>query len=506
MALTYGFYDSISGDRLYNSSQMSSLFDGLIVDGVFSSIGTRLEVRPQGTGLQVLVGEGRAWFNHTWTLVDAEIILTHDAPHVTYPRYDAVVLEVNSDVAVRANDIKIIKGTAAATPAFPALTNTGTLHQYPLAYVYVPVGISTINSGNITNKVGTSACPYVTGVLTSFNIDSLIAQWGGEWDDWKDGQVTSFSDWMATRQSSFDSWWATFVDNLTSEQATNLQNEINDINSFIDNTFLTADRDYYVSTTGDNSNDGLSLVTPFRYIQKAVDVATQLILGPYNVTIHIADGTYEAENVNDSIVRLKGYSGQGSITIEGNLTTPSNVHLSTPNTSCIITGGKYEVFPNALGATYRIRGVKLTATQYVNSALSVGEQFTVIIDHIDFGQCGASHITVYNGGMVKVHEPGYSISGSASNHIYLLNYGSYEYFGAGAFFDKITMTNYINFSVAFLNITILSRMVMSMIGFVNSEYVTGKKYTVSTNSVVSISSITIPGTVAGTVVTGGQLL
>ena len=31
---SYGFYNSVNGDRLYNAQQMSELFEGLITDGV----------------------------------------------------------------------------------------------------------------------------------------------------------------------------------------------------------------------------------------------------------------------------------------------------------------------------------------------------------------------------------------------------------------------------------------------------------------------------------------
>ena len=40
MSVTYGFYNSLNGDRKYDSAQISSIFDGLIVDGIFASIGT----------------------------------------------------------------------------------------------------------------------------------------------------------------------------------------------------------------------------------------------------------------------------------------------------------------------------------------------------------------------------------------------------------------------------------------------------------------------------------
>jgi hypothetical protein len=183
MSLTYGFYNSVGGDRTYSAIQMSSIFDGIIEDGVFMSIGDNLVVSA-GAGMNITVGTGRAWFNHTWTNVDAQIPLTVQQAELVLNRIDAVVLEINSDDAVRANTIKIIKGIPATNPVNPVLTHTALVNQYPLAYIYVGANVVSINQGNITNKVGTSDCPFVTGVLETMDIDILIAQWNTQFNTW----------------------------------------------------------------------------------------------------------------------------------------------------------------------------------------------------------------------------------------------------------------------------------------------------------------------------------
>lgn len=70
MSVSYGFYNSMNGDRKYDATQMSSIFDGIINDGIYETIGDRFVVRTSG-GMNVVVGTGRAWFNHTWTLNDS---------------------------------------------------------------------------------------------------------------------------------------------------------------------------------------------------------------------------------------------------------------------------------------------------------------------------------------------------------------------------------------------------------------------------------------------------
>ena len=45
MSVSSGFFNSLNGDRKYNAAQMSAIFDGLIIDGVFASIGTAFAPR-----------------------------------------------------------------------------------------------------------------------------------------------------------------------------------------------------------------------------------------------------------------------------------------------------------------------------------------------------------------------------------------------------------------------------------------------------------------------------
>lgn len=206
MTVTFGFYNSVSSDRLYNAVQMSQIFDGIINDGVYMSQGDKLMV-VENTGMQVAVGSGRAWFNHTWTYNDGDIILSIATADALLNRIDAVVLEVNEDIGTRANDILVLTGTPASNPSAPSMGNTATLHRYPLAYVYVGAGVTSIVQSNITNKVGTTDCPFVTGIIDTINASDLLTQW---WSD-------------------FDTWFQAMKDQLTTDAAGNLQAEIDAI-------------------------------------------------------------------------------------------------------------------------------------------------------------------------------------------------------------------------------------------------------------------------------------
>lgn len=207
MSVTYGFYNSLNGDRKYNAEQISSIFDGLIVDGVFASIGTAFAVKAAG-GLTVNVGIGRAWFNHTWTLNDSILPLTAPESEVLLDRIDAVVLEVNGTESVRENSIKIVTGTPSSAPVRPTLENEGNVHQYPLAYIYRKFGSTVITQANITNMVGTDSTPFVTGIIQTISLDELLGQWQDQLDQFVANEEADFGEWSRQKRIEFDNWQA----------------------------------------------------------------------------------------------------------------------------------------------------------------------------------------------------------------------------------------------------------------------------------------------------------
>lgn len=203
MTLHFGFYNSVTGDRLYDAIDMSRIFDGIILDGVYAAFGDSLMV-VENTGMNVAVGTGRAWFDHTWSYNDAEVVIAVPTADALLPRIDVVYIEINEDSGVRANEFNILEGTPATEPVAPTLTNTSTVHQYPLAHIEVAATVTAITQANIVNKVGTTECPFVTCPLEYVTTNELLAQWEAEWEEWFDA----------------------IKDQLSSEAETNLQAQI----------------------------------------------------------------------------------------------------------------------------------------------------------------------------------------------------------------------------------------------------------------------------------------
>lgn len=219
MSFASGFFNSVDHDRLYDATDISRLFDGLIRDGIFASIGDCLVVK-QSNQMNVTVGTGRAWFNHTWSYNDALYPVTIPPSEILMDRIDAVVLEINSVESVRANSIKLIKGTPSSTPTKPSLTNTKEVHQYPLAYVTVGKEVTSIRQADIENCVGTSACPFVTGILEVISIEQLIPQWKDILNRFVEENTANFNTWMNGEKQNYQAWLTAAKKKITDWQAT----------------------------------------------------------------------------------------------------------------------------------------------------------------------------------------------------------------------------------------------------------------------------------------------
>ena len=206
--VTSGFYDSLNHDRRYSSIQFGSIFDGVIQDGVFQHVGSRLMVS-QNSGMMISVGTGRAWFNHTWTYNDSILPLTVSQSEVILDRVDAVVLEVDAREEGRTNTIKIVKGTPTSKNAKPpAMLKEKNRWQYPLAYIKVAAGVTSIRTADITNKVGTSDCPFVTAPLDKMSIDDLVKQWADQWQVFYENETTDMNKTNAFWKEQWRIWYA----------------------------------------------------------------------------------------------------------------------------------------------------------------------------------------------------------------------------------------------------------------------------------------------------------
>lgn len=197
MAVTYGFYSSLrvtnGYDIFYQSGEMSKLFNGLILDGVYLSgreddhTNKQFMVSADTDDMNIKVAPGKAWFLGTYTISDSYLTLSIDAASSSNDRIDAVVIEVNTKhttynppepgpVTERFNSIKIVKGTPAATPVKPTMIHADGIDQFPIAYVTVSKNTTAIRPYDIEYVVGIET-PYFAWLCERLSIAELYSKW-----------------------------------------------------------------------------------------------------------------------------------------------------------------------------------------------------------------------------------------------------------------------------------------------------------------------------------------
>lgn len=291
MAFSYGFYNAIDDDRLYDAIQMSQLFDGLINDGVYATYGDHYLVRENPSeGDSIIVGVGRAWFDHTWNYNDNALIMYGDPPEIMMDRWDAIVIDIDEDE--RTNQLLWIKGPPGTNPTKPTLVKMLSHHQYPIAYLLRKAGKKTVEQRYIENTVGTSECPFVTGIIKTINTDDLILQWKAEWKslvmDYYD-ETIKFGDtirnemeqFQELQQADFIQWFDRMKDILDESQAGHLQNEID---SIIEKNFYQ----YYDMINSEVTiNDASNTITKTTNDGKVVTRIIELANGNTEVTTQV---------------------------------------------------------------------------------------------------------------------------------------------------------------------------------------------------------------------------
>lgn len=251
---------------------------------------------------------------------------------------------------------------------------------------------------------------------------------------------------------------------------------------------LTANRTYYVRTDGSDSNTGLvnSSGGAFAGVAHALDViSTTLDIGGYVVTVQYVDGTYTGL----SGIVCKNIVG-GTVVIQGNPTTPSNVALT------FASGATGFTLDGVSGYTFK--DMKLTGTGSTVFAINAINGPRFAYSGIEFGANWNRHVRMVNNAVCEV-QGSYKISGGAVNHLYLVGGATINFpFNITA---TITLSGTPAFSTSFIEVDSVSFAFVYSPSWTFSGSGTGKRYISNTNSHLETSGgggIFFPGNVAGT--------
>ena len=295
MAVTYGFFNSVNGDRTYDADDISNYFLKLISNGVFATPSNAMQVQ-EGTGMNINVSAGWGFINCKWINNDSPYALTLDASDVVLNRIDRVVLHLDPTTPSRSISIEIKKGAPASSPVAPALTrNEGGVWELSLAQIAVNAGVTSITQADITDeRPDDDLCGWVTGLIDQIDSTNLFAQF-----------TSAFNQWFATVKETLST--TTLVRQYTSTYVTTAPSEtiipinisqynytLDVLNVYVNGLRLIPGTDYTENTTANT----ITLASALDVV--GTEVAFEVLKS--------IDGS-EAESVVDMVYQLQSEMG-----------------------------------------------------------------------------------------------------------------------------------------------------------------------------------------------------
>jgi len=255
---------------------------------------------------------------------------------------------------------------------------------------------------------------------------------------------------------------------------------------------LTAPRTYYVRTDGNDNNNGLENTAGGAFLtpQKAIDVAAALDTSIYDVTIKFADGTYTI--VNGLI--LKAALGAGSIILEGNMTTHTNVVIQTNNS---VPVDNVLVYKAQAQTNYILKGIHFDQVGSVVGQYGIRQE----LGYMEISDCrlsGASFALLAVANSKVFISGNMSFSGTMAYAFACQPFGAIETIASAQTFTLVNFSSSSGFVYVYAgNCQFYSVTFSGTNG--------GKQWNVVWNGVFYKPSVTIPGS-AGTTASGGLVL
>jgi len=258
---------------------------------------------------------------------------------------------------------------------------------------------------------------------------------------------------------------------------------------------LTAATNYYVDIAGNDSTGDGTIGNPWKTIQFAYSWVLNKI-DPAGQSINIqmkSPGTYFSFAMNTPI--------NGSISVIGDKLNPRNYIVKNIAGPAIYIG-------QGVVATIQGLSVEATATTgtfYVASGFGIASSRSsvVYIDAIAFGPCDDYQLWTGESGVIwpaNGSSTSNIVYGSAKGLIGSSNAGVTQLSNTTLTFQGVP-----NYSVGFVVASTVGT--AALVGLTISGSCTGAKYSINYNAVVGTNNAgaTLPGSIAGSITTGGQL-
>jgi hypothetical protein len=158
-----GFFNSNSGDRIYDAVDFAAYFGDLVSNGIFLKTADALRVTAQN-GMSITVLPGSAWINgyHYRNTTPFELPVT--TANGVNPRIDRVVLRW--DNVGRIINLAVKAGTAFPTPVAPELNRNADIWELGIADILVARSVLSISPEAVSDtRMNSILCGTVNSLV-----------------------------------------------------------------------------------------------------------------------------------------------------------------------------------------------------------------------------------------------------------------------------------------------------------------------------------------------------
>ena len=291
----YSFpWNDVHGDRLYDADDFMRFFAAFLKTGVVMSYKGGLRVRSAQDGMNIQVGSGSAVIEGRSYLNDADIGIQVNVASSIQDRVDSIVLRMDKNARTTQLFYK---------PGDTTVARNDTTYELQLAKISVKTNATQITDADITDM----------------RSDFTVCGWSTPFDNINvDGIVDQYKEIFEQKELEFQAWFKNLKKQLDDNQASNLQNQIDNLGN------EKANDHEVVHKTGDESIAGKKTFTGNVEVNGSLTLPTKSWSGQLGGGITLS-------------LRKKGTTVEYSIggEISSKILVNSNlVNLSVPNEFC----------------------------------------------------------------------------------------------------------------------------------------------------------------------------
>ncbi|MCI5630192.1 MAG: hypothetical protein MR346_11295 [Clostridium sp.] len=291
------FFNSIqasdgSYDREYLAEDFARYFASFIGNGVFPNPSTNLQVL-SNNDMTVSIDIGKAYINGYYYENTTKLVKTIDIADGVLNRIDLVVLRL--DFTNREIKTYVKKGTFASSPKAQSLQRDSDMYELGIAEVHIDAGATTITQANITDlRLDSNSCGVVHGVVEQVDTTTIFNQ---------------FEAWYKEKTSEYESNMTSKITELDSVS----KNKINELDTAVTSKIAK----YETDMTASETNMETQFNTWFNNVKNKLDgdVATNLENQINEIDTKVSSNTNKIETVQSQLNDLSFSVENGVLTI-----------------------------------------------------------------------------------------------------------------------------------------------------------------------------------------------